>query len=206
MHRRAGPVDLPAGGLLGSTQEIERPGMDRVVDHSGIEPDMLHDVDLAALGPGHGLIGREHPDRGPGAATAGQLRADLIEAIGPGPRSRADQPRRAIFLSAKVFQSGIGEVLAARLDDQPALLDPRILGPGDGVILLLVVVPPLRVAVRIVAPVARVGRAARIELVCEDQLVSGRGAMRFDGLRGKRGEDGEEWHDSTRDGSPGPDG
>ena len=96
--------------------------MNGAVDDAGIEADVLHDVDLAVVGPAAFRVlaaHRQHPDGRPRAAPARQLRAHFDPAVGP---SRAGiQPRRRVRLALPVF--------ASRFDDQLAVLDPRVLTP-----------------------------------------------------------------------------
>ena len=74
----------------------------------------LDDVDLALVGPA--AAAWQQPDRGPAAATAGQHRADFVEAIAAWhPR---DELRRAVALAAPVGEARLGQRLAPRLDDQ----------------------------------------------------------------------------------------
>src|SRR4051812_25814747 len=140
--------------------------MDRAVDAAGIPADMLHDVDLAHCRPAALAVGGEHPDRRPHAAPAGELGANLDEAIFPVGDPAGDQLARAIVLAAEIGL--VGHALAAGFEDQPAALDARVLAPGVGIILQLVVEPALFVEGGVVAPLGGIGQAGTVELVGPD--------------------------------------
>src|SRR6185503_3745846 len=111
--------------------------VNRSVDYARVEADVLHDVDLADVRPvDHRRIG-QHPDRGPGPATAGQLRANLEKAVSPAPLAVRHEPRRRVILAPAVLERTGG--LVARLDDQRAVLDPRILAACGRIVLPLLV-------------------------------------------------------------------
>ena len=91
------PVELVAmeGGAARRDQPLRAPlradgmvvglGVERRIDEVRLRPDLLHDVDLAVVGPFLEVLAK-HPDRRPGAAGARQLRPDFVEAVGPGRR------------------------------------------------------------------------------------------------------------------------
>ena len=135
--------------------------MDGAVDDAGIEADVLHDVDLAVVGPAALRVlaaHRQHPDCRPRAAPARQLRAHFDPAVSP--PCAGIQPRRGVLPALPV--------LASRFDDQPAVLRPaRSHGarrcrtaardcPSRG--------RPLRTTT------CRIGKAWRVELVRPDGL------------------------------------
>ena len=165
----------------------------------GSDPDLLHDVDLAVVGPFlHG--DREHPDRRPGAARAGQPGAHFVETISPAWPLR-DDPARGVMLPAPVARSGWR--LPARFDDQAPAIKPQVAGPAGGIILQLLVEPSLLVEGGFVAPFAKVERTA-VELVAPhhsrarwtpDRARVSRVGDREGGLGGKR-EDGTEHRSS----------
>ena len=93
---------------------IEQLGVQRRIDAVRLGSDLLHDVDLAVVGPLlH--VDRKHPDRWPRAARAGQLRADFIEAILP-TRALREDPGRRIFLPTPIRKALAIEFLVPRLD------------------------------------------------------------------------------------------
>src|SRR5262249_34352821 len=144
------------------------------VDHSGLEADELHDVDLAAGGPADlGDIRAEGPDGRPGAAAGRQLGADFDPAVGPGGLALGGQAGRSVLVVLAVapaaspalglglgIRAGDTVSLLAGLDDQPPALEARVLRACSRVELPLVVAN----VARLVGPLGRVRQAAAVEL------------------------------------------
>merc|ERR1719373_1187732 len=64
--------------LLGAPHVVVGSGVDRAVDLVRSATDGLHDVDLAAVWPAPiSIVGRQHPDRWPGALPLWQARANI---------------------------------------------------------------------------------------------------------------------------------
>ena len=151
---------------------------------AGIEADMLHDVDLATVGPRNRLVVGQHPDRRPAPDAARQLRADFDRAICPARLAERAEPRRAVALFAPIGQRADRIRVGARLDDQRAFFDPRILGAVIGIILLLIVEPPGAVMVGVIGPFAIIGQPVDRELIRPDELIVGRD-QRFGACSGR---------------------
>src|SRR5262249_34785274 len=129
------------------------------IDRGRHEPDILHDVDLAAGRPTHRVdVGTEGPDRGPGAISSRDLRAHLDATISECGLALRGQAGRGDLVA-------LPEV-AAGLDDEVSILDARVLQAPAGVVLELRIaqVPDL------VAPFGRIGVSAAVEFVGPDQI------------------------------------
>src|SRR6185503_2311176 len=133
-----------------------------------------HHVDLAARRPaGARDVRAEHPDRGPAAAPAGQLRAHLEAAVAQREASERVHAGRRVAVALVA--------LLAALDHEHAALDAHVLEAG-GVVLLLVVAD----VADLVAPLRRVEAPGRLELVREDEREAGGSRGRGGGRRGRR--------------------
>src|SRR3546814_5003782 len=81
----------------------------------------------------------------------GQLGPNFIEAVGPARSLRIDS-RRAILLATPVLIFLQAVALVPCLDDQPAIFEAKVPGSPGGIILELVVEPPLFVERRVIRP------------------------------------------------------
>ncbi len=140
--------------------------VDRAVDGVGLEADVLHDVDLARVGPADAAdVVAEHPERGPHALAARELHARLEVAVGLGEPARRVQPRRGV-LAAAVPAVVVRGVFLAGGDDEVARAVGRRVARAVRVHLALVVVD---VVTRLRHPLAAVHGRTRgaVELVGE---------------------------------------
>src|SRR6185369_16135845 len=130
------------------------------MDHVRIETDVLHDVDLAAVGPAAVYpSGRKHPDPRPRAAARRQFRFHFDAAVSPVAFALRDESRRSVFVT---FPR-----IAARFDDEQTVFYARVLRATFGVELQLFVAPA--VTADVVTPLLRVGQTVVVELVAPDQ-------------------------------------
>src|SRR6185369_3563467 len=125
------------GASLSLQDVIEEPRVERCIDQIRLGTDLLHDVDLTVVGPFLEVDG-QHPDGGPGAAGARQLRPDLVEAVGPSGSLRNDL-RRGVVLATPVGE--LRRRFVACLDREQALADPEVLRSSRRIILQLPVEP-----------------------------------------------------------------
>ena len=151
-----GDVQLIA--YLGAFHVVEGIGMYGGEDRVGVVAHVLHDVDLAAAGPAHFFdILAEHPNGGPGAASAGQLGAHFDAAPVPGGAVAGDEA------GARVGTLAVG--LPVRLDDEVAVFLAHIVG-AIGVVLQFVIAPAP--PAEVVAPLGAIGGTGAVELVGPD--------------------------------------
>ena len=130
---------------------------------SGIEADVLHDVDLAARRPARlADVRAQRPDGRPRAAARRHLRPYLHASVQELEAAARDEASRGVRVALVRLLSG--------LDHEVAALGSRVLGPR-GVVLLLVVGD----VADVVVPLRGVEGAWSVELVCEDQSPAGRG-------------------------------
>src|SRR6266705_1739177 len=155
--------------------------MDRAVHAAGLLADVLHDVDLAARGPPDVLaVLGKHPEGGPQALPARDLKARLYAAVPPPAHTFRLQSSRRVVTAA--------EPLTSSLDDQVAALYTRVLG-AVGVELELAVPPAVAADLPHPSPGVE-GRA--VELVVPHELPAGdRGC-------GSPGEKGGHTHEERK--------
>src|SRR5690606_39104077 len=82
-------ADAVCAGVAGS--------VNRAVDSLRLAADVLHDVDLAGLGPAYRLqVRAEHPEGGPDSLTGGQLQPCLDPPVGDLQAIARDQAGRGV--------------------------------------------------------------------------------------------------------------
>src|SRR5436190_1897904 len=100
--------------------------MERAVNNRRLAADILHDVDLAAVGPPGGTdVVAQHPKRRPYALAVGNLQACFKSTVGLRELVSRQQPRGSVIPSY-VVTAGIS--FFQRLYNQRAILDDGIRG------------------------------------------------------------------------------
>lgn len=111
---------------------------------TGIIAHVLHDIDLAVVGPTAVAVRPlrgQHPNRRPSAASGRQVRANFKTAVGSIAFAFGDHARRRVFAAVPVF--------APRFDDELAAFHARIFGAPRDVVLQFLIAPAMTAAVEL---------------------------------------------------------
>lgn len=175
------------------------------VDGVRLAADVLHDVDLAGVGPP--AAGAEHPEGRPDALTARDLDPGLESPVRLGEGRRRQQPCRRV-LAAPVVALVVGGVVPAGGDDEVAL--PVVDGVAGAVRVVLPLVVAPTAAADVEPPLVLVdGRAGGgVELVLPADRADGGlgpvGVRREDERRRGRDEgDRQEYEGAEAEAGPG---
>src|SRR5260370_26581920 len=97
--------------------------VNRGVGNGRLLPDVLHDVDLAAVGPmDRAIIVTQHPEGGPQPLPTRNLNPRLDAPVSPGPQTLRLEPRGRVLAVSKRLLPGF--------DDQVSVCDARVLRVG----------------------------------------------------------------------------